>query len=70
MSKLNKLIRERDEFLENHPELLDMQIGIDEMMEGNSPLENCQKLGNMIAWYLRDINAECIILLEDLEKLK
>lgn len=67
---VNKLIRERDEFLENHPELLDMQISIDKMMEGKHPLENCQKLGNMIAWYLRDLNAECIILLEELRRLK
>lgn len=67
---INKLIRERDEFLENNPELLDMQKTIDKSIEGNSPLENCHKLGNMIAWYLRDINAECIILLDELKRLK
>lgn len=68
MNNIKKLIRERDQFLEDNPELLYLQIEIDETMENMDQIQRCQYLSNLMSYYLTDIEVECRLLLETLEE--
>ena len=64
---LKRAIKERDEFLDSHPELLDFQMDLLTEFEafGNDPVANCHILVHKIHWNAIRIQKELTKLEND-----
>lgn len=49
MTEIEKLIKKRDEFLEEHPHLKPMQRRLDQIMEGMTSVERCAYLSKSMS---------------------
>lgn len=63
MNKLEKSLKERDEFLKNHPHLIEYQKEIDRILDACDPGKRLEVLGMMISGKLLDQQAELVKLL-------
>lgn len=60
--KVQELIKERDEFLKQHPNLQEFQDGLDELLNKTPPENRLESLSLMMTWKLTELQSLLIKL--------